>query len=156
MRWLSTLSLSANRVQLFAQPGGRGFACSRLLVGDAALGLLGTALCFADPLLSCLDLRFDLAETILGHSDRPLLGLALVLQLFLMGQPQLLAGLLGTGTLALQVGLQRLDLGDGAALGRAGDIRGGSQLALGLFDLGSEACACAGAAGFRRALEGSI
>ena len=101
-----------------------------------------------DPLLGRLGLGFDLAEALLGGGDRLLLGLALALQLFLVGEPQLLAGLLGAGALALEVGLQRLDLG-----GRRGarpsvaTSRRRLQPALGLLDLGAEALA-AGAAGF--------
>ena len=84
---------------------------------------------------------FDLAQALLGRGDRPLLRLALALQLFLVGEAQLLARLLGAGALALQVGLQRLDLGGGALLGRAGDVGRRLQPALGLLDLRAEALA---------------
>ncbi len=86
------LSLSADRVDALAQPGGGAFAGPRLLVGDRPLGLVGAALGGGDPLLGGVGLRLDLAQPLLGGGDRPLFRLALALQLFLVAQSQLLCG----------------------------------------------------------------
>src|SRR5262249_37263760 len=58
---------------------------------------------------------------------------------FLASQPQLLADLLQLRPLALEVGLEGLDLGFGPLLGLAGERRRGLQPALGLRDLRLEA-----------------
>jgi hypothetical protein len=68
-----------------------------------------------------------------------------------MGEPQLLADLLGAGALALQVRLQRLDLGGRPPLGGAGDVGRRLQLALRLLDLSAEALAGATGSGAHRA-----
>ena len=82
--------LSADRLDLAAQPGGRGLARAGLARRRSAFGLGGAALGLLDPLLGRLGLRLDLAEAALGVGDRPLLGLALAPQLLIVRGAQLL------------------------------------------------------------------
>ena len=88
---LSPLSLSADRVELLAQPGGRAFAGPGLVVDHGLLRLFGPPFGLLDALLRRLGLGLDLGQPLLRGLDRPLLRLALALQLFLVGEPQLLA-----------------------------------------------------------------
>src|SRR3954468_14133636 len=91
---LSPLGLSSQQVELLLQPLGCALARPRQLVGDPLLDDRGAALRRFDALLGRLDLRFDLAQPLLGGGKRLLL----------------------LAALALEVGFQRLDLFFGAAL----------------------------------------
>ena len=111
-------ALAPDLIDPLAQPGGGPFAGAGALGRDRFLGFLGAALGGGDPLLGGVGCRLDLAQPLLG-GDRALLGLALLLQLFLVAQFQRLQVPVLGGAVFLQIGLERTDLGLGAFFGRA-------------------------------------